>query len=210
MGGSCGPTLSNGCNRLYTAAVAEDDKPTPKRTTWPVAVQAEAMRMYVTDGPHAAARATGVPYATVASWARRRGLHMVDQNTRVPVEAIEALRARRAVIREELGLRMLAQALRLVQRMEEPHVEYVAGSGGPQPVAYPHAPAKATQAYGVAVAILLDKYRLEQGEATERSESGPIPQATGHMTDEDRVALRQWLDTADLSQLAAPPQDTDG
>lgn len=167
-------------------------------------MRAEALKVYQDAGPAAASRATGVPAATVVKWAKARGIVMLDAKTRVPVEAIEVLRNRRAAMREELQLRMLSTALGLVQRIDQPHLEYVTTKDGPTPVHYPTAPAKAAQSYALAVAVLLDKYRLEMGEATDRAETGPIAQATGHMTDEDRQALRQWLDSGGLDQLTKP------
>lgn len=167
--------------------------------------RADALRLYQLKGPHAASRETDIPAATISSWAKRSGIRMVDVKTRYPREAIEELRAKRGAIREELQLRMLATALHLVERIDEPHVDYLRGADGIEAVTYQTAPAKAAQAYSVAAGILLDKYRLELGEATERSESGPVTPVTAHLSDEEQRKLRDWIDGLDITELPAEP-----
>jgi len=129
--------------------------------------KAEALSLYVDLGPAEAARRSGVSPLTISSWARRAGLH-----TNAPTktkEATEALIIRAQSMREELKIRMLHKALDLLDRMDAPHVEFKGKDANP--VTYPIAPAGAVQNYATSVAILLDKYRLESGEATERTEN---------------------------------------
>lgn len=180
---------------------------TRARTSWPPELKAEALRIWQAEGPAAASKATGIPNGTIGAWAVRAALQPLHRN-RVPLAALEVIREQRAAMREELELRMLEVALRLVQRIEQPHVELVSSGGVVQPVELPVAPAKAAQAYATAAAILLDKYRLERGEATDRTEHGQVRPMADSLSDHDRARLRDWLDQPGLlEQLASQPEE---
>lgn len=161
----------------------------------------EALLLYVDHGPAEASRRSGINALTISSWAKRSGLHT---NAVVKTkEATEALIARADSMRVELRVRMLAKALDLVDRMDAPHVEFK-GKDANQ-VTYPVAPAGAVQNYATSVAILLDKYRLEVGEATTRNESRDI---TGTLTDADLdAAIREAEQVG--SGLGGPPPTED-
>ena len=174
-----------------------------KRTPWPRELKAEALRIWREQGPAAASKATGIPNGTIGAWAARAALQPLHRN-RVPLEALEVVRAQRAALREELELRMLEVALRLVKRIEEPHVEFQSSGGVVQPVELPQASPRAAREYATAAAILLDKYRLERGEATDRTEHGQVRHMADSLSDEERTRLRDWLDQPGvLEQLAA-------
>lgn len=148
--------------------------------------KSEALSLYMDVGVAESARRTGINPLTISSWARRAGLH-----TNAPVktrEATEALRAKAGEMREELRLRMLHKALDLIDRMDAPHVEFKGKDA--QAVTYPIAPAGAVQNYATSVAILLDKYRLELGEATNRNESVNISDG---LDDHEKRALRDAI-----------------
>lgn len=145
-----------------------------------------ALVLYMDVGPAEASRQTDIPMLTISSWARRAGLHT---NAVVKTkEATEALMARAENMRAELKVRMLHKALDLIDRMDAPHVEFKGKDASM--VTYPVAPAPAVQNYATSVAILLDKYRLESGEATGRHESVSI---TDDMDDHERVALHDAI-----------------
>lgn len=58
--------------------------------------KAEALRIYEAEGPSAAEKQLGIPKATVASWARRAGVHTVrTENVRARVEAAQLDNAER-------------------------------------------------------------------------------------------------------------------
>ena len=82
--------------------------------------------------------------------------------------ALEASRARQTRLREEVRELLLVKAKDALERMDQPHIEFK-GKDATQ-VTYPKAPASAFQSYATSAAILLDKYRLEVGEATSRAE----------------------------------------
>lgn len=178
--------------------MSSSKRPTP----WPAELKRQALELWRSEGPAAASKATGIPAGTIGAWATRAALQPLHRN-RVPVEALEVLRHQRAALREELELRMLDTALRLVKRIEEPHVEFLSSGGVVQPVELPQASAKAAREYAVAAAVLLDKYRLERGEATDRTEHGQVRPMADSLTDQERATLRDFLDQPGvLEQLA--------
>lgn len=71
---------------------------------------------------------------------------------------------KRAVVRETL----IDTALRLLNRIEEPHKDFRAAGQQLYEVEFDVAPARSAQAYATSAAILLDKLRLELGESTAR------------------------------------------
>ena len=85
--------------------------------------------------------------------------------------------------------------------MDAPHIEFKGKDA--ISVEYPIAPAGAVQNYATSVGILIDKYRLEVGEATNRSESKTI---TDGLNDHEKQRLRDVLDEvlADADREGAP------
>lgn len=111
-----------------------------------------------------------IPKPTLGSWAQKAGIHS-DAAAKTAL-ATEAAEARAKQLRAELRLAMLEKAVDLLQRMDAEHVEFKGKDA--DMVTYPIAPASAVQNYATSVAILVDKYRLEAGEATSRNESRDI------------------------------------
>lgn len=58
-----------------------------QRTRWTAAQKAEALRIYQEHGAAAASEATGVPIATISSWARRAGKTAVTPERQARVAA---------------------------------------------------------------------------------------------------------------------------
>lgn len=136
----------------------------------------EALRLFRSHGPAEASRLTGIPKATVASWARR---HQVQTNVVVErEEAVEASALQAEQRRLDLAASLLGDVQGLRARLFAPldyaHVKTVSGgkdSPGEvetvwvscdQPV--PADQLRLAQAMGV----LIDKVQLLTGEATER------------------------------------------
>lgn len=132
--------------------------------------KAAALALYQSVGLADAWRQTGIPKPTIASWARRGGLPHTDAASTTR-EATIAASARADQLRAELRLGLLEHAVDLLQRIDSPHVEFKNSAKEIREVVYPLPPAAAVQNYATSVAILIDKYRLEVGEATTRSES---------------------------------------
>ena len=112
-------------------------------------------------------RMSHIPKPTLGSWAQKAGIHS-DAAAKTAL-AVEAAAARAAQLRSELRVMLLEKAVDLLQRMDAPHTDFKGKDA--DAVEYPIAPAGAVQNYATSVGILIDKYRLEAGEATSRNES---------------------------------------
>lgn len=132
------------------------------RPTYSPELRAEVIALAVEVGPAEAARRHGLNPSTVASWSSKAGMGTVAaEKTRA---ATLAAQARRQTKREELRRLLLDKAVDLVKRMDEPHIDFKGKDA--DEVTYPKAPAQACQQYATAAGILIDKFRLELGEAT--------------------------------------------
>lgn len=136
------------------------------RRTYTADEKAAALALYATDGPTAVADRLGIPKATVADWARANNVRTV-RNERTSA-MVEAARLDREAVREQLRERLLSKALDMLDRMDSEHIDFK-GSKVEQ-VTYPKPSPSGCQAYATAAAILLDKFRLEVGEVTGRTE----------------------------------------
>lgn len=111
-------------------------------------------------------RETGIPKPTLARWADDAGVERTGtEKTRA---ATAALTERHAHLRQVVRLELLEKVADLIERMDAPHVEFKGKDA--DKVEYPIAPAGAVQNYATSIGILIDKYRLEMGEATGREE----------------------------------------
>lgn len=126
----------------------------------------EAVELALEYGKAEAARRTGISAGTIGSWCSREGLATVA--TERTKAATEAAKDRREQKREQLRTLLIEKAVDLVERMDEPHIDF-RGKDANQ-VTFPKAPAQACQHYATSAAILLDKFRLEMGEVTGRTE----------------------------------------
>lgn len=164
--------------------------------TYTTEEKANALNLYVTVGLAEAWRTTGIPKPTIASWARRAGLPHTDATAKTR-EATEAAAARAETLRAELRVKLLEKASDLLDRMDAEHIDFKGKDA--DTVTYPIAPASAVQNYATSVGILIDKYRLEVGEATTRSESRSL---TEDMDDHERAALRDAIDNELARRMA--------
>jgi transposase-like protein len=173
--------------------------------------KANALALYAEVGLAEAWRRTGIPKPTIASWARRAGLPHTDASAKTR-EATIAAAARADQLRAELRVNLLEKAVDLLERMDAEHVEFKNSAKEIREVVYPIAPAGAVQNYATSVGILIDKYRLEVGEATSRSESRDL---TSTLTDDEldaaireaEDALRGALEPVDGSTPSTEPRD---
>jgi transposase-like protein len=167
------------------------------RTEYDADEKANALILYAEVGLSETWRQTGIPKPTIASWARRAGLPHTDAAAKTR-EATLAASARADQLRAELRLMLLEKAVDLLGRMDAEHVEFKNSAKEIREVVYPIAPAQAVQNYATSAAILIDKYRLEVGEATTRSES----RALNLNDDELDAAIREAEDA--LRRVAEP------
>lgn len=152
--------------------------------------KAAALTLYASHGLAEAWRQTGIPKPTIASWARRAGLPHTDAAAKTR-EATEAAAARADELRMRIRYKTLEKADDMLDRMDAPHTEFKNSAKEIREVTYPIAPADAVKAYATSFGILMDKYRLEVGEATTRSESRAL---TEDLDDHERAALRDAID----------------
>lgn len=162
--------------------------------------KAKALALYQEVGLAEAWRTTGIPKPTIASWARRTGLPHTDAAAKTR-EATIAASARADQLRASIRLKLLEKVDDLLDRMDGEHVEFKNSAKEIREVRYPIAPAGAVQNYATSVGILIDKYRLEVGEATTRSESRDI---TSDLTDDELdAAIREAEEAARGARQAA-------
>jgi len=125
----------------------------------------EALRIFEEQGAIAAAEAIGCHRSVIYDWYRRAvsaDIEKTEEEQRVEAAYQKAirLRARR---------RMLTRIDNLFDRMDEPHIDFKGKDV--IKVTYPTASSGDIKNYVTSVAILIDKYRLEMGEATDRTET---------------------------------------
>lgn len=136
--------------------------------------KAAALALYKDVGAAEAARRLKMAKSTLTTWARSAGLRSDEaQKTAAATEAAKATASlKRALLRDKL----LVQALDVLERMNVPHEELKVVSDGKdagshvERVPLDHPTAGAVRDYAVALGVLIDKLRLEGGEATSRSE----------------------------------------
>lgn len=137
-----------------------------KRRKYTDAERERAVALYVEQGPCAVEKQMGIAKSTVSRWAKKAGVG-TDHAAKTR-EATEAAAEVAAGKRAEVRVKLLDKALDLMGRMDEEQVEYVGQQG--KRVTYDRPNAADCKHYATAAAILIDKLRLEEGEATTRNE----------------------------------------
>jgi len=128
--------------------------------------RANAVAIVAERGLAEAWRQTGIPKMTIVNWCNAAGVvRSHPERTRAALDALEESTALR---RRQLRVELLERAVEILERMDEPHMEFKGKDA--DAVEYPVAPAAAVQNYATSAAILIDKFRLEMGEATGRQE----------------------------------------
>lgn len=131
-----------------------------------------ALATYAERGLATAHDELGIPKATLRKWAIGAGMDTSAIAGR-SVEQTQAASAARSARCEELRLELreglLVAAADMLERLDEEHVDFRGQAA--REVTFPKAPADACRNYVTSAAILIDKYRLEVGEATDRSET---------------------------------------
>ncbi len=155
----------------------------------------EACLVYVEHGPTEVERRLGIPKGTVLYWATQRNLRTVrNQKT---AEATEAAALDARAKRASLQCLLLDQALSALERMDEPHTEYVGREA--KAVTWEKAPAHAMKNYAMTAGILIDKLRLEEGSATARTEHVDPQQRAAEVL--DQLAARRAKSTPPKTTL---------
>lgn len=147
--------------------------------------RAAAIAVYREHGLAEAARRTGIPKTTLRRWAREEGLDTAELAGAAALRTDAATEARKsyvAELREELRAMLLEKAVDCLERMDEPHIDFRGRES--TEVKFDRAPSGACQQYATSAAILIDKFRLESGEATSKTEieRGPLEQQVRRIT----------------------------
>lgn len=130
-----------------------------------------ALAVYAERGIGAAHRETGIPKPTLHRWATDAGLNVTEIAGAAAVQTMAATEQRRArceALRVELREQLLETAGTLLDRVDHAYVDFRGKEA--DEVVFPTPPANACRDYVVAAAVLIDKYRLEAGESTDRVE----------------------------------------
>lgn len=127
--------------------------------------RANALALYAKHGPAEASRRTGIPKKTIASWARRS--HVQTDAPQVMTAAIDMAKLTRDEKRVHLQDLILEKAIDVLRRMDEPHKDFKVTKNGIQEVVFDKATSTDCKNYATSAATLVDKFRLELGEATE-------------------------------------------
>ena len=126
----------------------------------------ETISLYIQHGTTKASEQSGVPKRTILYWVKNAN---VVAQARDKTDAARTELARlNAERRERIRAQLLEKMEDLLERMNKPHVDFRGKDA--QMVTYPIATSSDVKNYAVSFAILLDKYRLEMGEATDRRE----------------------------------------
>lgn len=134
----------------------------------------KAIDLAVRLGPAEESRQCDIPSGTLKRWMHEAG----ERTSVLPEEimaeaaarraktafAVEGAKERQNILREEIRETLLLRAKDALDRMVKPYIDFKGNAGTER--LYPEAPADAFKAFATAAAILLDKYRLEQGETT--------------------------------------------
>lgn len=137
--------MINGCNRSCNRMQRMQYTPDQK---------AEALELLATLGKAEAARATGIPEGTIASWGHRAGVRAPDApQIRAAAEAVQAAWAvRKVALGEKLGTLCEKMATKIDERLDEDSLRGV-------------------RDLAASIAILVDRAQLLTGGATARTET---------------------------------------
>lgn len=125
--------------------------------------RAEAIRIYNENGATKAAETTGCSRQTIYTWIRAHLSSDVEKSE----EELHELDIYHQHLRLRAQHRILERIDDLFDRMDQPHIDF-RGKDANQ-VTFPTAGSGDIKNYVTSIAILIDKYRLERGEATSRT-----------------------------------------
>lgn len=125
------------------------------------AEKAEAVEVFHTEGAAVAAEIAGCSRQSIYNWVRES----IDTEKTPDEIAHEALY--QETLRSGVRRRLLERVDNLLDRFDQPHFDYRGKDA--HRVEWPSATAGDIRAYATSIGILIDKYRLEMGEATART-----------------------------------------
>lgn len=149
-----------------------------KQPTYTDEQKTDAVDLYIEHGAAEASRRTGINKRSISRWANAADVS-ADRDKNL-IDAAERLTKQSTAQRAAIRVDLLDRVADVLKRMDEPHIDF-RGKDATQ-VEWPTATSSDVKNYAVSFGILLDKYRLEMGEATEVI-------ITGDMMDK---ALLEW------------------
>lgn len=133
--------------------------------TFTAAQKTKALELFHERGATAAAEATGCHRTQIYRWLRDD----VAQRPEKTAEQIQAEDAYQTSLRQSIRRRLLEKVDNLLDRFDEPHFDY-RGKDVVR-VQWDSATSGDIRAYATSIGILIDKYRLEMGEHTQRTDA---------------------------------------
>lgn len=127
------------------------------------------LMLYPEHGTAETVRQTGVPPRTVRRWVNEANL--AAARSLALEEGGLLLAQTHQVMREEVKVLLLEKVVDLLERMDQEHVEYKAAGAEMHRLVHPVATSGDVKNYATSIQALIDKYRLEMGESTGRTES---------------------------------------
>ena len=131
--------------------------------------RAKAVHLFQTVGTAEAARQIGVTTRTITTWAKQAGVSSAERAKTV-THADEGRAAANEARRQRLRDKILAKAEDMLDRMDLPHHDYRTAGKNVEKEHWDQARSGDVKNYAIAFGVLLDKYRLEMGESTDRRE----------------------------------------
>lgn len=125
------------------------------------AQKAESVEIFHEQGAAAAAEHRGVSRQSIYNWVRAS----IDVEKTPDEIAAEALY--QATLRSSIRRRLLEKVDSLLDRFDQPHYDYRGKDA--KKVGWENATSGDIRSYATSIGILIDKYRLEMGEATART-----------------------------------------
>ena len=125
--------------------------------------KSDAVALYVEHGAAEAARLSDINVRSIRRWAKAADVS-ADRDKNL-TDAAERLTKQSTAQRAAIRVDLLDRIADVLKRMDEPHIDF-RGKDATQ-VEWPTATSGDVKNYAVSFGILLDKYRLEMGEATE-------------------------------------------
>jgi hypothetical protein len=141
----------------------------------------------------------------IRAWARELKIDIVHSEDLAAKERLTYKRkVKNAETREAMREKLLVRVHDILDAMDQPHQQWLKGEGGILELkTLTRPPSNAIRDYAVAAGVLIDKFRLEAGEATSRSETVSGKQRDA--IDEELEKLAQQLankaaEEADLTE----------
>ncbi len=155
--------------------------------------------MSANEAAAAVAEPLGISGRTVKRWAQQSGESLGVASQDNAKNARVVARSQYLASREELKVRMSKLAHDLIDRCYEKQEDYMSSKDGPERVWYDKPPAADIKGFVTSAAILIDKCRLEEGKATERTERLTVGAIEAWMTEQETAMATDARDTVNAS-----------